>query len=142
MLLPHLAGVAIEKVEEVGGVVYVRPGGGGGLRALWVRRGQGAQRYGRYLADAPVGGRRLVIRLRVRRWFCDEPSCGVSTFVEQAAGVTVRHWRRTPLLRAMLGVARSRWRGGPVRDWPRRRMRRQAGPLCCGCSRCYRIPRR
>ncbi|MEU2174961.1 ISL3 family transposase [Nocardia sp. NPDC019219] len=63
-------------------------------------------RYGRYVADAPVGGRRLAIRLRVRRWFCDEPSCGVSTFVEQVAGVTVRLGRRTLLLRAMLeGIA-------------------------------------
>ncbi len=63
-------------------------------------------RYERCLADAPVGGRLLVVRLRVRRWFCDQPSCGVRTFAEQVEGVTVRHGRRTPLLRAMLeGIA-------------------------------------
>ncbi|WP_189033508.1 transposase family protein [Nocardia rhizosphaerihabitans] len=59
-------------------------------------------RYGRYLAHVPLGGRRPVLRLRVRRWFCDKPSCGVETFAEQIEGLTVRHGRRTPLLRAML----------------------------------------
>ncbi len=59
-------------------------------------------RYERYLADAPVGGQRLMVRLRVRRWFCDQPVCGVRTFAEQVEGVTVRHGRRTPLLRALL----------------------------------------
>ncbi|WP_063131837.1 transposase family protein [Nocardia fusca] len=28
-------------------------------------------RYGRRLAEAPVGGRRVGVRARVRRWFCD-----------------------------------------------------------------------
>lgn len=59
LLLPHLAGVAIEKVEEVGGVMYVRPGGGGGLRTLWVRRGQGAQPI-RALPGRRAGGRTAV----------------------------------------------------------------------------------
>ncbi|WP_218002702.1 hypothetical protein [Nocardia brevicatena] len=65
-----------------------RPGCTAGTSAAWPTR------------------RRLVVRLRVRRWFCDTPPCGVRTFVEQVEGVTVRHGQRTPLLRAMLeGIA-------------------------------------
>ena len=32
-------------------------------------------RYGRRLADAAIGGRRVVIRLTVRRFFCRCPGC-------------------------------------------------------------------
>ena len=104
-----MAGVAIEAIEEVAGTVCVRASP---LAAAvtCVRCGCEAtrvhSRYERCLADAPVGGRRLVVRLRVRRWFCDQQSCGVVTFAEQVAGLTVRHGRRTPLLRAILeGIA-------------------------------------
>ncbi|MGN2638669.1 ISL3 family transposase [Nocardia takedensis] len=108
-LFPHLAGVAIEAVEDVAGVVCVRASARA-VAGVCVRCGCEAtrvhSRYERCLADAPVGGRRLAVRLRVRRWFCDEEACGVVTFVEQIAGLTVRHGRRTPLLRAMLeGIA-------------------------------------
>ncbi|MGW4369746.1 transposase family protein [Nocardia takedensis] len=97
--------MAVEGVEEVAGAACVRVSA---LAAagVCVRCGCEAtrvhSRYERCLADAPVGGRRLVVRLRVWRWFCDQQSCGVVTFVEQVAGLTVRHGRRTPLLRAML----------------------------------------
>ncbi|MCO1579896.1 ISL3 family transposase [Crossiella sp. SN42] len=59
-------------------------------------------RYERRLADSPVAGRKLVLRLRVRRWFCDGTACLVKTFAEQVDGLTVRDGRRRPLLRAML----------------------------------------
>jgi transposase len=62
--------------------------------------------YGRRLADAPVGGRRVVIRLAVRRFFCANPGCPARTFAEQVAGLTSRRARRTPLLARMLaGIA-------------------------------------
>ena len=59
-------------------------------------------RYERRLADAAVAGRRVEIRLRVRRFFCDGEGCGVRTFVEQVAGLTARYARCTVLLRGML----------------------------------------
>jgi hypothetical protein len=59
-------------------------------------------RYERRLADAPVGGRRLVVVVLVRRFFCDVGDCPVRTFAEQVDGLTARHARRTPVLRAML----------------------------------------
>jgi transposase len=52
-------------------------------------------RYERRLADAVVAGRRLVIRLRVRRWFCGTTDCPAVTFAEQVPGLTVRYARRS-----------------------------------------------
>lgn len=109
--MPHLAGVVIERVEQVAGGVL-----------LWVNSkasevvchacGQLARRvhsrYDRRLADAAIAGQTVVLRLRVRRFFCDSSECAVRTFTEQPAGVATRHARRTPLSRAMLtsiGVA-------------------------------------
>jgi hypothetical protein len=59
-------------------------------------------RYQRRIADAAVGGRRVVLRLGVRRLFCDHPDCQARTFTEQLPGLTTRYARRTPLLRALL----------------------------------------
>jgi hypothetical protein len=53
-------------------------------------------RYERRLADAVVAGRRLIVRLRVRRWFCDSTNCAAVTFAEQVPGLTVRYARRSP----------------------------------------------
>jgi transposase len=102
--LPHLTGVLVDRVEVVGGAVrmWASP------RARTVpcpRCGSPAtrvhSRYERHLADSPVGGRKLVLRLRVRRWFCDGTACAVRTFAEQVDRLTVRHRRRTPMLRTM-----------------------------------------
>lgn len=59
-------------------------------------------RYQRRLADAAAGGRRVVVRLGVRRFFCDNPDCPARTFTEQITGLTTRYARRTPLLRRLL----------------------------------------
>ncbi|MDP9612644.1 transposase [Streptomyces demainii] len=40
-----------------------------------------------------MGSRRVVVRLRVRRYFCDRRSCSRRTFVEQVAGLIERHRR-------------------------------------------------
>ncbi|MFI5688203.1 ISL3 family transposase [Streptomyces sp. NPDC051636] len=49
--------------------------------------------YQRALDERPLGSRRVVVRLRVRRYFCDRRSCSRRTFVEQIAGLTERHSR-------------------------------------------------
>jgi transposase len=59
-------------------------------------------RYQRRLADAALGSRRVVLRLGVRRFFCDHPDCPARTFTEQLRGLTTRYARRTPLLRTLL----------------------------------------
>jgi zinc-finger of transposase IS204/IS1001/IS1096/IS1165 len=52
-------------------------------------------RYERRLADAAIGGRRVMIWLRVRRLFCDEPACARRTFAAKVPGLTVRYGRKT-----------------------------------------------
>ncbi|GII96073.1 ISL3 family transposase [Sinosporangium siamense] len=58
--------------------------------------------YVRRLDDHAVSGRRVVIELRVRRFRCGEPPCSQATFVEQIAGLTFRHGRRSEHLQASL----------------------------------------
>jgi transposase len=59
-------------------------------------------RYQRRLADAAIGGRRVVLRLRVRRFFCDDHGCRARTFAEQIPDLTSRYARRSPLLHKLL----------------------------------------
>ncbi|MFE4976433.1 ISL3 family transposase [Kitasatospora sp. NPDC056651] len=61
-------------------------------------------RYGRHLADAPCGGRGVVIELSVRRMFCDNRGCPRVTFAEQIDGLTSRYGRRTPVLQRILAA--------------------------------------
>ncbi|WP_326647323.1 MULTISPECIES: transposase family protein [unclassified Streptomyces] len=49
--------------------------------------------YQRVLEERPVGSRRVLVRLRVRRYFCDRKSCCRKTFVEQVPGLSERHPR-------------------------------------------------
>ncbi|MFF3915438.1 ISL3 family transposase [Streptomyces sp. NPDC001852] len=58
--------------------------------------------YVRRLDDSAAGGRRVVVELRVRRFRCHERMCPRSTFVEQAAGLTFRHGRRSQGLQTAL----------------------------------------
>lgn len=59
-------------------------------------------RYDRQVTDAAIAGRPVLVRLQVRRLFCDGPDCAVRTFAEQVPGLTSPYARRTPVLRGML----------------------------------------
>jgi transposase len=59
-------------------------------------------RYERTLADAAIGGQHVVLRLRLRRFFCHQPTCPTRTFAEQIPGLTTPYARRSPLARRML----------------------------------------
>ncbi|WP_307659262.1 ISL3 family transposase [Streptomyces sp. V1I1] len=61
-------------------------------------------RYGRRIADAPVGARPVLIDLSVRRPFCDNGGCARVTFAEQVDGLTSRYGRRTPVLQRVIGA--------------------------------------
>jgi transposase len=105
LLLPHLADLVIDRIDH----------DATGVR-LWARRRASAaacgscgsrssrvhSRYDRQVADAAIAGRPVVIRLQVRRFFCDTQQCPRRTFVEQVEGLTARHARRSLLLREML----------------------------------------
>ena len=61
----------------------------------------------RTVADVPVDGRQVVVRLRVRRLVCPVLGCGRQTFREQVPGLLERHQRRTVrLTRQIAEVAR------------------------------------
>jgi len=109
LLLPHLAGVAVEAAEIAGGRVriWARASADG---AACPRCGQFSERvhsgYERRLADAPAGGQPVTIRLAVRRFFCGNPDCAAVTFAEQVDGLTSRRARRTPpLARTLTAIA-------------------------------------
>lgn len=102
MLLPHLAGVVVERT--VPGVLmsaHVKAEDGVcpscGSRSRRVH-----SRYDRSLADVAAAGQPVVLRLRVRRFFCGNENCPVATFAEQVDDLTARHARRTSLCRTAL----------------------------------------
>jgi transposase len=105
LLLPHLAGVVAEAAELAGGRLYIRARARAD-HGVCPRCEQPSARvhstYQRRLADAPVGGHQVVIRLGVRRFFCGNPDCAAVTFAEQVGGLTSRRARRTPPLARML----------------------------------------
>lgn len=57
-------------------------------------------RYLRQLHDLAVGGRQVLIHLRVRRYFCDVADCGVRTFVTTACPIERRWVEATVVERA------------------------------------------
>ena len=109
LLLPHLAGAVIDEVVAASGLLLVLARARAGEAAC---PGCGTvsarvhSRYARRLADAAIGGRRVVIRLAVRRFFCPAPGCKRRTFAEQVPDLTVPWGRKTPPLgRALQDIA-------------------------------------
>ncbi|MEU8975518.1 ISL3 family transposase [Streptomyces monashensis] len=115
VLFPNAVGMVLDRMSEVGGVDVaeahsVVPELACPDCATVSPRVH--SRYGRRLDEYPVGGRRVVVKLEVRRFFCDAADCGRRTFVEQVKGLTTRYARAGPgvktLWRAVPLVARGR----------------------------------
>jgi hypothetical protein len=53
----------------------------------------------------PVDGRRVVVKVRVRRMRCPALDCKVQTFREQVSGVLERYQRRITRLTGQVGAA-------------------------------------
>ncbi|MEV6600037.1 transposase family protein [Actinoplanes sp. NPDC051346] len=92
-------------------------------------------RYQRLLADLPIAGQLVKLRLTVRRFFCDNVACESKTFAEQVEGLTRRRTRRSEPLRMTLtsiGLALA----GRAREsgWPRRSGSGRAETVSCGWS--------
>ena len=56
----------------------------------------------RTVADVPADGRRVVVKVRVRRMRCPVTGCKVQTFRQQVPGVLDRYQRRTTRLAAQV----------------------------------------
>ena len=104
-LFPHLAGLRVHRVEDIGHAVLISASCRAG-EACCPRCGSPSARvhggYSRMMADGAVGGRPVLIALRVRRFRCADSSCAKVTFAEQAGGLTVRYRRRSGPLPGML----------------------------------------
>lgn len=97
-LLPHLAALSLERVWLKGVRVRIEAR----VRAAraccpdcGIASARVHSRYVRHLADTGIGGREVILALRVRRLFCDQSGCIRKTFAEQVPGLTSRHGRRT-----------------------------------------------
>ena len=128
-LFPHLAGLRVHRVEDVGHAVVISASCPPG-EACCPRCGQESARvhggYARVVADGAVGGRPVLIVLQVRRFRCRNPDCPAVTFAEQAGGVSARYRQRSVPLLGVLAAAhaggrRSRVKlgGGPQVHVPR-----------------------
>ena len=105
VLLPHLSPVVIDGIDCVDGAVVIAAhprARGSRCRRCGRVSTRVHSRYRRQLADLPVSGRPVEVRLTVRRFFCDHVDCSAGTFVEQVPGLTERHARRSPGLQAAL----------------------------------------
>ena len=102
-----LSALVIEDVEDEGEVICVRAGTRGGAVAC-PGCGTGTSRvhgyHERTAADVPVDGRRVLVKVRVRRMRCPALDCKVQTFREQVPGVLERYQRRISRLTAQVSA--------------------------------------
>jgi transposase len=104
-LFPLLAAVVIEQVAADGEVVQVRARtrtGGVPCPGCGELSSRVHGYHQRRLADLPVGDRRVVVEMRVRRLRCETRGCARQTFREQVPEVAERYARRTPRLSVLI----------------------------------------
>jgi transposase len=96
LLFPHLSGLDLDRVEDLGGSLKIVARSASEpvvCRDCGTRPARVHDRYRRYLQDLACGGRSVQAGLEVRRLICDNPACPVATFAEQVDGLTARHQR-------------------------------------------------
>jgi transposase len=100
-----LTTLTINGIEDAGEVIVVRARTGGGAvqcPSCGTLTRQVHAFHERVPADVPVDGRRVLVRVRVRRMRCRAQGCSRQTFREQVPGVLERYQRRTVRLNAQL----------------------------------------
>ena len=91
LLFPHLAGLDLDHVEDLGGTVRITARtrtASLACRGCGVACGRVHDRYRRRLAEVGCGGRPVEVVLAARRFRCGNPACPVATFAEQVSGLT------------------------------------------------------
>jgi transposase len=89
VMFSGLSALSVDGVEDAGDVVVVRASTRGGVVACPVcgpLTGRVHAFHERVVADVPVDGRRVSVRLRVRRMLCPVTECARRTFREQVPG--------------------------------------------------------
>ncbi|MDP9480793.1 MAG: ISL3 family transposase [Actinomycetota bacterium] len=91
---------------EAGKVTIFASSGGSRARCPGCGRGSSRahSRYSRTVADLPWHGIPVTIRARVRRFFCDEASCGRRIFCERLPDVAARARKTDRLEEALLAI--------------------------------------
>ena len=105
VLFPHLAGLDLDHVEDLGDGVRIAARtrtASLACRACGAVSARVHDRYRRRLADLACGGRPVQVVLKVRRFCCGNPACPVATFAEQVPGLASWYQRRTAGLRGVL----------------------------------------
>ncbi len=117
-----LAQLAIDGVEDAEDVIVIRASTRGGAvecPECGTPTGRVHAFHERAPADVPVDGRRVLLRVRVRRMRCPVTGCPRQTFREQVPGLLERYERRTVRLREqMRSVVRELARGASARLLP------------------------
>jgi len=105
MLFPHLCGVRVDRVQLKGLAVRIEAHA---VAATAECSGCGEasrrvhSRYWRRLSDWSVGGREVLIDVRVRRFFCGNSRCEKKVFAEPIPHLASRYGRRTLLAGRLL----------------------------------------
>ena len=92
-----LSALVIEDIEGAGEVIFVRARTRDGAVACpgcGTETGRVHGYHERTAADVPVDGRRVLVRVQVRRMRCPALDCKVQTFREQVPGILDRYQRR------------------------------------------------
>src|SRR5215212_880032 len=98
ILFPHFTGLRIERLLVLDGVVHIeahRRAATAHCPTCGSRSRRVNSRYVRRITDEPLGGRQVVVHLRVRRFFCSRRTCPKRTFAEQAPALVRRYARRS-----------------------------------------------
>jgi transposase len=106
-LFPHLAGLRLEQVALDGETVRLHLAASARFARcpLCTRRSKRVHSaYHRTVADLPVAGRQLILRLRVRRFRCGARHCPRAIFAERFPKLVAAYGRRTLSQRAALEV--------------------------------------
>jgi len=102
-----LSALVIDDIEDAGEVIVVRARTRGGAVACPGCGAETSRVHGyheRTAADVPVDGRRVLVKVRVRRMRCPALGCKVQTFREQVSGVLERYQRRISRLTAQVSA--------------------------------------
>ena len=102
-----LSALVIDDVEDAGDVICVRArtrDGAVRCPGCGAETARVHEYHERTAADVPVGGRRVLVRVRVRRMRCPALDCTVQTFREQVPGVLDRYQRRISRLTAQVSA--------------------------------------
>jgi transposase len=111
-----LSALVIEDAEDAGEVICVRARTREGAVACpgcGTETARVHEYRERTVADVPADGRRVLVKVRIRRMRCPVTGCTVQTFREQVPGVLDRYQRRTARLTAQVSAV-ARELAGPA----------------------------